>query len=475
MTHSPARRLPILDASFLGMETRDTPMHVGALQIFTLPKDAPANFVKAIVDRYRAPLAVATPWNLKLAAVPLGRLLPALQEAGDIDFHYHVRHSALPDPGGERELGELISHLHSQPLDRTRPLWTCHVIEGLHDRQFAIYIKIHHALTDGVKGARMICASLAQTAGDEPTPPWERREAAPEATRARQRAAERLLPLSWAKDLPRALKPLFVRPRGTAAVTRPFEAPYSTLLNGPVTGARRIATQQLELADVKRVATLAGASVNDVFLAVCSAALRRHLLANDAFPQRSLTAGVPMNLRSAGDDAGNAVGFLWAALGTEIEDPRERIAAIRASMVAWKDHLNQLPAAARLPFTTLAFTPAVAVLVAGLGARVRPPMNVVISNVPGPQQPLYLGAAQMVALYPISIPIQGLALNITCVSYAGKLNIGFTGSRDRLPSLQRIAVYASEALAELEQAFAGTDRKRLRGRARDGDRRTAPR
>jgi diacylglycerol O-acyltransferase len=454
MSRSAARRLSILDASFLSMETRDTPMHVGALQIFSLPKDAKADFVKSIVQRYRTPGNLGAPWNLKLAAVPLGRLLPAMQETDDVDLHYHVRHSALPDPGGERELGELISHLHSQPLDRTRPLWTCHIIEGLHDRQFAIYIKIHHALTDGVKGARMICASLDADAGDTLAPPWERRAAVAKPARKPEHEADRTAALSWAKDLPRAFRPLFVRKPGTTAVTRPFEAPRCALLNGRVTGARRIATQQLELADVKRVAKLAGASVNDVFLAVCSAALRRHLLANDALPETSLTAGVPMNLRSAGSDAGNAVGFLWAALGTEIAEPRERIKAIRASMAAWKDHLNTLPPAARLPFATLAFVPAVAILVAGFGARVRPPMNVVISNVPGPERPLYLGAAKMVALYPISIPIQGLALNITCVSYAGKLNVGFTGSRDRLPSLQRIAVYASEALTELEQVFA---------------------
>ena len=148
MARSAPKRLSILDASFLTMESRDTPMHVGALQIFSLPKNAPADFIKSIVQRYRAPSALGKPWNLKLADVPFSRLSPATEIASDVDFHYHVRHSALPDPGGERELGELISHLHSQPLDRSRPLWTCHIIEGLHDNRFAIYIKIHHALTD---------------------------------------------------------------------------------------------------------------------------------------------------------------------------------------------------------------------------------------------------------------------------------------------------------------------------------------
>lgn len=450
MADSRPKRLSILDASFLGMESRDTPMHVGALQIFSLPKNAAPDFIKSIVQRYRTPAAIGAPWNLKLAAVPLSRALPAMVESDDLDFHYHVRHSALPDPGGERELGELISHLHSQPLDRTRPLWTCHVIEGLHDNQFAIYVKIHHALTDGVKGARMICASLHDKAGTRIAPPWESQSKTPRA--GKPRAVRARTSLSWLKSIPRAISPLFVRKPGATAVLRPFEAPNSALLNGRVTGARRIATQQLELAQVKAIARRAGASVNDIFLAVCSAALRRHLQANSALPTASLIAGVPINLRGEGDVSGNAVGFIWASLATDIEDPLPRVAAIRASIGAWKQHLQSLDAAARLPFSSLTFTPVLAVLASGLGARVRPPMNVVISNVPGPDRPLYLGRARMDAMYPISIPIQGLALNITCVSYAGKLNIGFTGSRDRLPHLQRLALYASDALAELDAA-----------------------
>ncbi|MGH8504503.1 MAG: WS/DGAT/MGAT family O-acyltransferase [Stenotrophobium sp.] len=452
------QRLSILDASFLGMETRDTPMHVGALQAFRLPPDAPPDFVKQVVKRYRTPGEMTPPWNLKLAAVPLARLLPAMIRTDDVDFHYHVRHSALPDPGGERELGELISHLHSQLLDRTRPLWTCHVIEGLHGGRFAIYLKIHHALTDGVKGVRMVCGSLDAGPGDGLVPPWKMRKSG-ERSRSvsdeRRPLKETAVPLQWPQVMLRAFRPLLRREAGAAAVLRPFEAPNSALLNGRVTGTRRIATQQLSLDRVKRVAKQNGASLNDVFLAVCSAALRRHLLENDALPEKSLIAGVPMSLRvegvEGGEDGGNAVGFLWAALGTQIADPQRRLAAIHDSMNAWKNHLHSLPPRMRLVFTSLIFAPAVAVLTAGMGARVRPPMNIVISNVPGPDKPLYLGAARMEAIYPVSIPIQGQALNISCVSYAGKLNIGFTGSRDRLPHLQRIAVYAGAALAELER------------------------
>lgn len=457
MNRSSPRRLSILDASFLSMETRDTPMHVGALMTFKLPADAPKGYVNKLVQRYRTPSELARPWNLKLAAVPLARLMPAMEPTEDVDLHYHVRHSALPSPGGERELGELISHLHSQLLDRSRPLWTCHVIEGLHAGRFAIYLKIHHALTDGIKGMRLICDSLADAPTKDFAPPWESRETAPRSAGGREASPEEAqaapTPAQWPRLALQAIRPLFRREAGEEAVHRPFEAPNSSLLNGRVTGARRIATQQLPLTRLKRIAKQHEVSLNDVFLAVCSGALRRHLQENGALPDASLIAAVPASLRMPGDtDSGNAVGFLWAALGTQIADPAARLVSIHASMKAWKHHLRSLPPQVRLAFTSLVFVPAVAVLTSGLGARVRPPMNIVISNVPGPERPLYLGLAKMQAMYPVSIPIQGQALNISCVSYAGKLNLGFTGSRDRLPHLQRIAVYAGEALAELEQA-----------------------
>ncbi|MGQ0622808.1 MAG: WS/DGAT/MGAT family O-acyltransferase [Panacagrimonas sp.] len=454
-----ARRMSLLDGSFLNIETREAPMHVAALQVFQLPPDAPRDFVKTVVRTLRAPTALARPFNLKLADVPLGRVAPALSEDSHIDLDYHVRHSALPDPGGERELGELVSHLHSQTLDRSRPLWTCHVIEGLEGERFALYVKIHHALVDGQRAMKLLTRCLGTLPGaDNWHPPWAA-VATQDSSRTKRDSRdgtprERVSALAWPRTMACALRPLLKREPGAEPVRRPFEAPAS-VLNGPLTAARRVATQRLDLDRVKAVAKRARVSVNDVFLAVCSAALRRHLLDGGNLPQASLIAGVPVSLRDEHSpaDAGNAVGFLWATLGTDLDDPLARLRAIHASMQASKQHLQSLPASARMAYTTLAMAPAIAVLLSGLGARLRPSMNVVISNVPGPSQPLYLGGARLEGMYPVSIPFQGLGLNITCVSYAGQLTVGITGGRDTLPHLQKVAVYTGDALDELEHAL----------------------
>lgn len=461
MTGSPQRLAP-MDASFLQIETREAPTHVASLQIFSLPKNAPRDFVKNVVQTLRAPKVLARPWNLKLADTRLSRLAPAVVVDASIDLDYHVRHSALPDPGGERELGELISHLHGQLLDRSRPLWTCHVIEGLEGGRFALYCKMHHALVDGIRAMNLMTSCL----GSEPGPgnwraPWAPREAKAPAGADRTRSGAvtrrtRMSPVEWTRMIPRAFGPLFRRSADQEPVLRPFEAPRC-ILNGPVTAARRVATQRFELDRVRRIAKQAGASVNDVFLALCASAVRRHLLESGALPDESLITGVPVSLRDKhGDnDTGNAVGFVWASLATDQTDPVERLRAIQRSVRASKAHLDTLPPKARIAYTMATMTPAIGLLLSGMGPRFKPPMNLVISNVPGPDKPLWLEGARLEAMYPVSVLLQGLGLNITCVSYAGQLAVGFTGCRDGIPHLQRIAVFAAAALEELESAVLG--------------------
>ncbi len=453
MAQATTKRLSTTDASFLKIETRDTPMHIAGLHIFSIPEGAPADFIKNIVKRFRTVSSVGKPFNLVLNNSLLSGIAPSMRETTNIDLGYHVRHSALPDPGGQRELGELISHLHSQLLDRTRPLWTCHVIEGLENNQFAIYGKMHHTLADGMTAMRLFERAMATARDGEWFPAWEHRDRAAKGPRTPKAKAAPLKLTEWPGVMSQAFKPMFQRASGAEPILRPFEAPHS-VLNGAVTGARRVATQQLDLSRIKAVAKAAGGSVNDVFLAICSAALRRHLQSQNALPDSSLIAGVPVSLREAGDESGgNAIGFLWTVLGTDVADAKDRYSAIRASMEASKRHLKSIPQQARLAFTILTFAPAGLYMISGLGAKVRPPMNLTISNVPGPAHTLYLNGAKLEASYPISIPTQGQALNITGVSYNGQLNVGFTGSRDNLPSLQKMAIYASEALEELEQVF----------------------
>lgn len=451
------QRMSLLDATFLRIETPESPMHVASLQIFEVPDGAPTGFVRDVVDAFRAPGPLSKPFGLTLATGPLAKIEPSLVPAVDVDLEYHVRHSALPAPGGERGLGELVSHLHGVALDRSRPLWTCHVIEGLENNRFAVYVKVHHALTDGVGGMRLMTQSLSTTAAGAWTAPWQH-VPAPRSARATVAKSASGSLLGTAVPLVRGFAGL-VRRTGEPVV-RPFEAP-TTPLNGPITAARRVATQQLDLAQVSAVAKATGTSVNDVFLAVCSAGLRRHLADYDLLPDRPLIAGVPVSLREPGETGANAVGYLWAGLATDVADPQERLAAIHRSMQASKDHLKQLPPRARKVFTLATMAPVIGVLLTGVGATRRPPMNITISNVPGPRQPLFLNGARLEGFYPVSIAVQGQALNITCVTYDGKLNIGFTGCRDSLPHLQRIAVYAGEALDEL----APKPRKRTRPRA----------
>jgi len=453
MTVSGRRRMSVLDASFLQLETRESPMHVASLQIFQIPAGAPGSFVRDVVTRFRAPGPLTEPFGLTLAGGPLATVSPSLRPDPDVDLGYHVRHSALPSPGGERELGELVSHLHGVPLDRTRPLWTCHVIEGLEGNRFAVYLKIHHALTDGVGGIRLMTQPLATDPDGAWCAPWQYEAPARQARPPHGKPAIRVkAAVDTALSLGRGVTGLAFR-NGSQPVRRPFEAPASAL-NGRITGSRRVATQQLDLARVTAVARQTSTSVNDVFLAICSAALRRHLDDAGLLPDKSLVAAVPVSLRQPGETGANAVGMMWSDLGTDLAGARARLDAIHASMHAAKSHMNAMSPAARKAFTLATVTPVMAVMFSGIGARVRPPMNVTISNVPGPNQPLYLNGARLDAFYPVSIPVQGQALNITCVTYDGAMNIGFTGCRDSLPHIQRIAVYAGEALEELELSLA---------------------
>ncbi len=466
MSSRTRKRMSLLDATFLRLETRETPMHVASLQIFQIPDLAGPGFVRDIVTAFRAEGALSGPFGLKLVKRPFSRLSPSLQQA-DVDLEYHVRHASLPAPGGERELGELISHLHAVVLDRSRPLWTCHVIEGLEGNRFAIYTKVHHALTDGVGAVRLLTQPLATQPDGGWAAPWHHQDAPKLGDEEKASTVDAIA--SAFRTIGPVARGLVSRRLGSSAATvcRPFGAPDS-VLNGPITGARRVATQQLELERIRNVAKETGTSINDVFLALSSAALRRHLSDNEVLPTRALTAGMPVSLRQPGETTANAVGYLWASLATDQVDPRARLEAIHSSTTAAKVHLGTMSPEARKVFTTLTMTPLIAVWVAGLGARVRPPMNLTISNVPGPREPLYLHGARLEAFYPVSIPSQGQALNITCVTYDGKFNIGFTGCRDSLPHLQRLAVYTGEALDELEAALAPKPRRNSRTRTLEG-------
>jgi diacylglycerol O-acyltransferase / wax synthase len=457
-------RLNPLDASWLFTETRATPNHVGGLLQFKLPPDASVDFMRQLMLDFRNHRNFASPWNRQLKVPFNQNPVHAWVEARDIDLEYHVRHAALPWPGGERELGELVGRLHSAPIDLARPPWECTIIEGLENDRFALFIKMHHSLIDGVSGVKLLHKAMAtdrETSLSQP-PFWatgntsqtkeKRRSQTPTVASATAAALEELS--LQAKSLPQlamAFGKIIKRigdPSDGLAV--PFDAPRS-VLNGRVREKRRFATQQFSMERLRSVADAAGCTLNDVVLALCGASLRRFLTERDSLPTKSLTAGIPISVRPKDDEGtGNAISFIVAKLGTDIADPLERLQAIRKSVQYAKAHLQSLPRQVMTQYTMLLMAPTLITLLSGIGGRLPPMFNITISNVPGPDKPLYFRGAELLSIYPASIVTHGQALNITCESYAGYMNFGFTACHTSLPSTQKLAVYTGEALAELE-------------------------
>lgn len=470
------QRLNPLDAAWVLTESRATPNHVGGLLTFALPEGAPREYLRALMHAFRGERRIVAPWNRRLSGGSALSLLPAWIEDDAIDLEYHVRHAALPWPGGERELGELVGRLHSTPIDLRRPPWECTIIEGLDGDRFALFIKMHHALIDGVSGMKLLVRSMASDrANSLSLPPFW---AAGEGRRASHRTPAQAGSVAavveslraQAKSLP-ALGTAFARlvqriGAGGDGLALPFDAPRS-ILNGRVREKRRFATQQFAIERLRALATAGGATLNDIVLAICAGALRRLLAERDALPAQSLTAGVPVSLRPHDDaGSGNAISFIVATLGTDLADPLERLAAIKASVRHAKAHLQNLPRAALMPYTALLMAPTVLTLLAGIGGRTRPMFNLTISNVPGPDQPLYFRGARLLAIYPASIVTHGQALNITCESCAGQMNFGYTGCHSSVPGLQKLAPYSAEALRELEQALLPRPARKAAKRAR---------
>lgn len=455
--------LNLNDASWLLAETRRTPMQIGLLATFRKPVDAGPSYISDLVERWRTTQQFAAPYNY-LARGTVRRSWEVLPD-DQIDLDYHFRHSALPAPGGERELGVLVSRLHSARMDRRYPLWECHVIEGLYGDRWAVYMKSHHSQVDGVGGVRLarrifsvdpdhhdmlppwaIGTHGPDQSGIEAAPKPSRREK-PKLSGREQVHAARVVTRALGKSYKEAITGADDPDRGVQ-----WRAPGS-ILNVRISAARRFASQHYPIERIKAVATAVDGSINDVFLAICAGALRRYLLEHQALPSDSLIANVPVSVRPAeGASVGNAITFLFARIGTDIADPVERIKAIRKSTLAGKDQVPDVSGPAMDAYTAGLMGPFLTqALVAG--GRGRPSANLVISNVPGLQEQRYLNGSSIEEFYPLSLLWHGQALNITAVSNAGWFDVGFTGCKDAVPHLQHIAVYAGEALEELEKAL----------------------
>ncbi|ORV45075.1 diacylglycerol O-acyltransferase [Mycolicibacter engbaekii] len=443
-----------LDSVFLLTETREHPMHVGGLMLLEPPEGAGLEFVGEI---YRDMLGARDlqPAFRKRPASPLGGVSSvAWAFDDDVDLEYHVRRSALPVPGRVRDLLELTSRLHGSLLDRHRPLWEAHVVEGLNDGRFAVYVKVHHSLIDGVSLLRLLGRTLSTDPRDpELRTPWTVRPS----SRPRRPAPSRLGELAQLVKDTAALGPSTVKLARAALLeqqlTLPFEAPR-TMLNVKIGGARRCAAQSWPVQRVAAIKRAAGVTLNDVVLAMCAGALRAYLDERNALPEHPLVAMVPVSLRTEAeaDSGGNLVGTILCNLATDLSDPAARLATISESTRSNKKVFSELPRAQALALSAANMAPLALAAVPGFVSAAKPPFNVVISNVPGPAEPLYWRGARLDGNYPMSIALDGQALNITVISNAGNLDFGLVGCRRSVPHLQRLLGHLDTALADLERA-----------------------
>ena len=444
------------DAMFLFAESREHPMHVGGLSLYEPPEGAGPGFVREFFDALVADQDFQPTFRKHPATVMGGIVRFAWDYDDHIDVDYHVRRSALPSPGRVRDLLELSSMLHTSLLDRHRPLWELHVVEGLSDGRFAMYAKMHHALIDGVSAMKLMQRTLSVDPEDsEVRPMWSLPR-----KKKRQQSGSGSSPLGSLVNVAGSvagLAPSAVKLARAALfeqqLTLPFAAPH-TMLNVKVGGARRCAAQSWSLDRVKAVKQAAGVTVNDAVLAMCAGALRYYLIEQNALPDTPLIAMVPVSLRSEADaDAGgNQVGSILCNLATDAEDPAQRIQVISESMRANKKVLAELPRVQVLALSALNMAPLLLAGVPGFLRTVPPPFNVVISNVPGPAERMYYGGARLDGSYPLSNIPDGQALNITLVNNAGNLDFGLVGCRRSLPHLQRLLAHLEESLKELERA-----------------------
>jgi WS/DGAT/MGAT family acyltransferase len=471
-----------LDAMFLLGESREQPMHVGGLMLFELPEGAGRDDVfpersRDYVSRLYQEMVAAQSVHPLFARRVRNRAHDlgywSWQQDDEIDLEYHVRLSALPRPGRYRELFELTSRLHGTLLDRRRPLWEMHLIEGVEGRRFALYGKIHHSMIDGVTALRWMQDTLTTdpnrtsmpatyalpsdggggTGSDSGAP------SAAELLAAVGRAPGRTLAgaAQVAGGAGRVLADLAgltpVVVRSLVQSTAPFQAPR-TMFNRPITGARRFAAQSWPIERLEKVRAITGATLNDVLLAMCSGALRNYLLELNALPDKALTAMVPVSLRGTSDapGGGNSLSTLITDLATDEADPELRIRRIVASTSYGKGVLSGLTPLQNLIIGALGFGVAgPAAVLPGVAGRTAPPYNVVISNVPGPaESPLYWNRSRLLGMYPASIVLNGQALNISVTSYDQHLHFGLIGCRRTVPHLQRLLVHLETSLTDLE-------------------------
>lgn len=472
------QQLSGLDSAFLAMETRTVHGHVGSVCVVDPSTAAEPLTIERLCHVIESRLPLVPAFRRRLVEVPLGLDFPYWIEDADFDIEFHVRELALPAPGSAHQIREQVARIHARPLDRNRPLWEIYLIWGLEGGRAAVYTKVHHSAIDGVSGNDILAAVLDLSPGGRdlsgvrpqpgeqpPNPLGLLARSAVSLSRNPLRAARlsvgllRAAPTLLSTTAPRLplLNRLVRRDNDAVLSHAGLRAPH-TPFNRAITQHRRWAFCDVSLGDVKAVKNAAGVTVNDVVLTLCAGALRRWLLDHDALPDAPLIAAVPVSVRTEAEKGtlGNRVSAMLAALPTDLADPLDRLRAVHEATRVAKEQHGAIPASLLADVTQFAL-PALAGQAARLGARLRvvervSPFNLIISNVPGPNVPLYYAGAELIAYYPISAIADGQGLNITVMSYRNTLFFGLLACRQLVPDLDRMADEIKDQIGELRKA-----------------------
>jgi diacylglycerol O-acyltransferase len=480
------QQLSALDAQFLYVETSTTVGHVGIMLVLD-PATAPGGelSLEALRDVLEPRLHMVPQLRQRLLTVPLGLGLPYWVDDPDFDIEFHLREIALPAPGSDDRLAEQVARIHARPLDRTRPLWEMYLIHNVEDGRQALYSKVHHAAIDGVSGAEILATILDPTVEpriEEPPDEYWTPEPLPSQLSLLQSglAASAAQPAEVLRTLPRALPHLADLPgaslvpgiqtvsdiaeslvrlatageEGPAPLRRTIVTP-ATPLNAAITAHRRFAFGSLPLDEIKTVKNAFAMTVNDVVMALCTTALRRWLLDHDGLPDVPIVVAVPVSVRTDALQGapGNQVSVMLAEMPTQVADPLERLLGVQQGMAEAKRHFDAVPATILQDISSVIPT-----ALAGLATRAifrmvtvgAFPFNLFVSNVPGPQLPLYVGGARVLGIYPASaITDMTGALNITLFSYDGALNFGLIACRELVPDVWNLIEHLRDALDEL--------------------------
>ena len=450
-------KLNFQDLAFLRMESPQRPFHVAGLLVFSPPPAAPPDYLRRLArDLGRELPRVDALFRRRVEAASSSA--PYWVDADDYDPAYHVLHYALPQPGRMDELLALLSRTHERLLDRSRPLWEWHLVEGLPRKRFALYCKVHHSLIDGVGAMRMINTVFSE----DPGAPFGAGRAA-----TRHEAHPRASGTGWLEGIAQAvasmrdqgkaipeLASMLLRMRNDErkdSPPLPFTAPRATM-NYEISHRRRLLTTQFPLAAVRRIGASVDGTINDALLAICGGGLRSYLLEQRKLPKQPLLAGVPVSVHTPGEAHGNELSMIVCPLGTTIRDPLARLRHISRSTRKAKQHLREMSQTARQDYMNMVLLPAVVLTLAGASTSVPPPFNVLVSNVPGPARRLYMAGSRLEEIYPLSLVSDAQALNITAVSSGTRLCLGIAACPDNLPQIEHLEAHLNAAYLQLKAA-----------------------